>query len=113
MRHRLTSNQRVQVFLNAKGVCHICGIRIAAETGEKWDVEHRKPLWLGGKDAIANMAPAHIHCHRAKSNEEAPVRAKSDRIRARHLGIRKERKILAWRNFGGEIIRKPARRDRE
>jgi 5-methylcytosine-specific restriction protein A len=110
-RRGITSNMRARIFLDAQGVCHICGIRIQAETGEPWDVEHRKPLWLGGTDDEANMAPAHIHCHRLKNAGEAPERAKSDRIRNRHLGIRQDRHIRAWRKFSGEIVRKPARRE--
>ena len=103
-RRAITNNQRARIFLDAEGICHICGLPIHAARGDRWDVEHRKPLWLGGEDTMENMAPAHIHCHRGKTAEEAPERAKSNRVRNKNLGIRnraglfKSGSIRTWRS---------------
>lgn len=86
-RRNLTKLQRVRVFDAAGGICHLCKAKI--HVGERWDVEHVKPLSMGGADDETNMAPAHVGCHREKTSAEAGPRAKADRIRARHLGIRK------------------------
>jgi len=43
--------------------------------------------------------------------KDVPAIAKSNRIRSTAAGIRQERKITAWRNFAGEIIRKPRIRE--
>lgn len=88
-RRSLTRLQRVRIFDAAGGVCHICQARIHAGRGERWDVEHVKPLSLGGSDNEANMRPAHVGCHSQKTKDEAPTRAKVYRIRAKHLGIKK------------------------
>lgn len=98
-RIRLTRAQKVKVFNDAKGLCHICKMKIHAERDEKWDVEHVVPLWLGGPDDLKNLAPAHKACHREKTDGEASVRAKTDRQRANHLGIPKPGpKLPAGRN---------------
>lgn len=88
-RRRLSSLQRTRIFDAVSGQCCICGVRINAERGEKFIVEHVIPLWLGGADDETNMRPAHEKCAIAKTVAEAPVKAKSDRIRAKHLGIKK------------------------
>jgi 5-methylcytosine-specific restriction protein A len=90
-RRSLTKLQRVRVFDAAGGICHLCKAKI--HVGERWDVEHVKPLSMGGADDEANMAPAHVSCHRIKTSAEAGPRAKADRIRARHLGIRPKSKF--------------------
>jgi 5-methylcytosine-specific restriction protein A len=82
---------RVRIFDAAGGICYLCGLKIHAERGEKWDVEHRKPLWLGGADDESNMSPAHTRCHTPKTGAEAGHRAKCDRIRAAHLGIKRKK----------------------
>lgn len=88
-RRRLTRAQKVRVFDDARGICHICNSKIFTECGERWEVEHVKPLWLGGADDFDNMAPAHVRCHRGKTGDEASVRGKLSRTRANHLGIRR------------------------
>jgi len=75
---------RDRVFARAKGVCHLSGRKIQA--GEKWDVEHVKPLALGGEHREANMAPALVIPHREKTAEEAGIIAKVDRMRRKANG---------------------------
>lgn len=107
-RRSLSRLQRTRIFDAAKGICHLCGVRIHAERGEKWEAEHVNPLWLGGSDDESNMRPAHVHCHKDKSRGEKKVKAKTDRVRARHLGIRKSKHPMrGWRKFDGTPVRKP------
>ena len=98
-RKRLTRLARTRLLLNANSICCICHQPIHAQRGEKHIVEHLTPLWLGGADDESNMAPAHERCAIQKTVAEAPVKAKSDRQRAKHLGIKKPRTIRAWRKF--------------
>src|SRR5262245_1154330 len=88
-RKPLTRLQRVRIFDRHNGTCCICGLAIDATRGERWIIEHIKPLWLGGADDETNMAPAHQRCAIEKTISEAPIKAKGDRVRARHLGIKK------------------------
>jgi 5-methylcytosine-specific restriction enzyme A len=54
--------------------------------GDKWDLEHLRPLSMGGQHREANLAPALAIEHRAKTAEEATARSKADRIRRKHTG---------------------------
>ena len=86
-RRSLSPLQRLKVFESAKGVCHLCELRI--QVGDKWDVEHVRPLALDGADDAANMRPAHKDCHATKTKADAASWSKAKRIKAKHLGIRK------------------------
>jgi 5-methylcytosine-specific restriction enzyme A len=114
-RRRLTRLQRTKIFDGAKGICCLCKLPILASRGERWIVEHIVPLWLSGDDDESNMGPAHERCAIEKTVGEAPVKAKSDRVRARHLGIRKTKKRGGFltnkdgpfkRKVTGELIRR-------
>ncbi len=108
-RRRVGRPMRVRIFEAAAGVCCICSLPIDA-VKQRWIVEHVKPLWLGGADDESNMRPAHASCGIAKTTGEAPVRAKSDRIRAKRFGIRKPRTIRGWRKFNGQRVFAPRER---
>lgn len=86
-RPKLTKAERVKIFDREKGICHLCGLRIKAER-EKWQADHVKARWRNGGDKLGNYKPAHIRCHVAKSAAENTERAKADRNRAAHLGIK-------------------------
>jgi 5-methylcytosine-specific restriction endonuclease McrA len=75
---------RDRVFARARGVCHLSGRKIQA--GERWDIEHVKPLALGGEHRESNMAPALVIPHREKTAEEASIISKVDRIRRKANG---------------------------
>lgn len=102
-RSTITRAKSVRVFDANSGCCHICGLRI--QFGQPWDVEHVKPLWLGGADDETNMKPAHKDCHAGKSKAEAATRSKSTRVRANHLGIKPKRPgFRGWRRFDGSLV---------
>lgn len=85
-RMKLSKIKRVKIFDAGRGICHLCGLPIQA--GQKWEADHVKPLWCGGEDHESNMAPAHVKCHSDKSKADAAPKAKTDRQRANHLGIK-------------------------
>jgi len=95
-RQRLSRLQRTKIYDAADGTCCICGLQIQ---GKRFVVEHVKPLWLGGADDDTNRKPAHESCAIAKTVSEAPIKAKSDRVRANYLGIRKTTQKLRSRGF--------------
>ena len=102
-RRSLSRLARTRIFDARNGMCCICGTRCGIMYG-KWIIEHIKPLWLGGADDESNMAPAHERCAIEKTVGEAPVKAKTDRQRANHLGIKKSRTITRWRLFNGQPV---------
>ena len=101
-RKSISGLKRTRIFDTNNGDCCICHLPI--KVGDKWIIEHIKPLWLGGADDETNMFPAHERCAIAKTIGEAPIKAKSDRQRAKHLGIKKPRKITRWKRFDGSIV---------
>jgi len=104
-RKHLSRLARTRIFDTHKGICCLCHFPIPASLGVRWIVEHVKPLWLGGADDETNMAPAHYACAIDKTRSEAPVKAKSDRVRAKHLGIKSKRQgFRGWRRFNKEIV---------
>lgn len=76
---------RLRVFETHGGRCHLTGRKI--QPGEPWELEHVKPLHLGGENRESNLAPALVQAHREKSARELTAKAKADRIRAKHLGV--------------------------
>lgn len=76
---------RLRVFEAHGGVCYLSGRKIMP--GEKWELEHVKALIHGGEHREANLRPALIAPHKVKTAEEMAIKAKTDAIRKRHLGI--------------------------
>jgi len=75
---------RDRVFVRAGGRCYLSGRKIMP--GDKWELEHVKPLSMGGEHRESNLRPALVAAHREKTKAEAADRAKADRIRRKHLG---------------------------
>lgn len=84
-RRPLSTARKVAIFLEAGGICHLCGGRIA---GKLWEVEHVIPLAMGGADDEANMRPAHKICHGEKTVDDLGKIAKAKRLEARRVGIK-------------------------
>lgn len=102
-RKSLSRNQRAELFLEHGGVCHLCKTRIHAERGEAWEVEHVEAREIGGRDDRANLRPAHVKCHKIKTAQDKAIIAKCNRVRNKHLGIKKPRTVMRWRRFDGSI----------
>ena len=93
---------RDRVFIRDGGVCHLSGRKI--RPGEKWELEHKVALCNGGQNRESNLAPALVLPHREKTKQDRRVKAKTDKVRKRHLGIKKKRSIRAWRKFDGSPV---------
>ena len=94
---------RLRVFEKYSGVCYLSGVKI--RPGDKWEIEHVQALCNGGEHRESNMAPALVAAHKGKTAADRREKAKNDRVRKRHLGIKKPRSILGWRKFNGEVVR--------
>ena len=81
-RHRYTAAERAAIFAEAKGICHLCGLKIRA--GEDWEVSHIDiPADFGGRV----VGPAHYSCHKGHTGAvTAPLIAKARQQRHKHLG---------------------------
>jgi hypothetical protein len=93
-RKRLTKKQWTELWIAQDGRCGRCNQRLVvkgANEVEIWD-EHLQPLSMGGLNDLANRQLWCKKCSATKTAGEAPVRAKSNRVRARHIGVPKKRK---------------------
>ena len=79
-------------------LCHISGREIA--DGMRWQAEHIKPLWAGGENREANLAPALIDPHQIKSRREAAQRAKADRQGIGAAGLKQRPSGLRIQSHG-------------
>lgn len=101
---------KARVFEAHHGICHISGRRIMA--GEKWDTEHVLAISLGGENRETNLAPALVEPHKIKTKADRRQKAKNDRVRKKHLGIRRPSRFAFSRNspfkkkLSGEIVRR-------
>jgi 5-methylcytosine-specific restriction endonuclease McrA len=78
----------------------------------KFQYDHIKPAAFGGSNDLQNCRVLCDLCHGEKTTkQDVPAIAKSNRIAYTAAGIRRDRSIRAWRNFAGEIVRKPGRRE--
>ncbi len=87
---------RLRVFERHNGVCYLSGRKIMP--GDKWELEHAKALCNGGEHRESNLAPALKIEHKKKTADDRKEKAKTDRIRKRHLGIKKARRTIPGDN---------------
>lgn len=95
-------------------LCALTGIEL--RPGVKVEYDHIVPLWLGGANSESNLQAVVSDAHKRKTAAEAKVRAKCNRTRKKHLGIKSDKKP-SWGNLGqrmdgtiydkrtGEIVR--------
>lgn len=93
---------RMRILMRALGECQKCTHKIVP--GDKWQCDHVKPLWEGGENRESNMQLLCGPCHDRKTRAEAPQRAKINRVRQKHFGLKKPRTIRAWRKFNGDPV---------
>lgn len=93
---------RLRIFNRHGGRCYLSERLI--RPGDKWDAEHIVALTNGGENRERNMAPALKAPHKEKTARDLKLKAKTDRLRKKHLGIKKPRTIRAWRKMDGTPV---------
>lgn len=79
---------RARIFEREKGICHLSGRKIGP--ADAWDLDHKIALCNGGENRETNLFPALREKHREKTALDVAEKSKVARIRAKHLGIRKQ-----------------------
>lgn len=101
---------KLRVFEKYEGRCYLSGVKIGP--GDKWEIEHVKALCNGGEHRESNMAPVLAITHKEKTRADRRQKAKNDRVRKRHLGIKKPSKFACSRDskwkkkLSGEVVRR-------
>lgn len=93
MTRRMSPSRRARIFADHGGVCHLCGDQIDG-TRERWEVEHIVPYALTRDDTDANLAPAHVACHAAKTAGDVAQIAKAKRVARKHIGAHRSASTL-------------------
>lgn len=88
---------RLRVFDRYEGRCYLTGREI--RPGEKWELEHKIPLILGGEHRESNMAPALVDPHKEKTKAEQAIKSKIAKTRKKHLGISAPKQKIPGRGF--------------
>lgn len=88
---------RQRIYDKSQGICHICQLEI--KPTETWHLDHVLALIEGGENRERNLAPAHSHCNLKKGQEETKRKAKVNRTRRKHIGIKKTGPKIQGRGF--------------
>lgn len=105
---RVPPRVRMRIFDRYGGRCYLSDRKIMP--GDKWEVEHIKALANGGQHRESNMAPALVAPHKDKTRADRREKARIDKLRKRHLGIRKPSRFPGsrdsrWRKkLNGEVV---------
>ncbi len=89
-RRPMSPMRRLRIWEANHGVCILCDTKIDG-VRERWIIEHKRALGLGGEDTDDNCGPAHEDCRRAKDKIDVADIARAKRRKAKHLGIKKPR----------------------
>ena len=81
---------RKRVFERDQGFCVVCGAY-----DSKWQHDHIQELWEGGRDTIENSQTLCRRHHIEKTVGAVPIRAKTDRLAARHDLTKRRRKVTS------------------
>lgn len=76
---------KLRVFEAHGGRCHLSGRKIMV--GDAWDCDHVIALINGGENRERNLAPALRSKHREKTAADVALKAKTDRIKKKRLGL--------------------------
>lgn len=103
---------RLRVFERYGGTCQLTGRKIMP--GDKWDLDHVKPLAMGGEHRESNLQPVLKSAHIEKTKHDVAELAKARRLAAKHAGIEKRKgkpmpgsKASGWkRKITGEWVRR-------
>jgi hypothetical protein len=113
-RKPLTRKQYAALFLKQDGRCACCGQRLEIKGGRDVEAtggapatdEHLQPLSMLGTNEMWNRELWCKPCATVKTSAEAPIRAKSDRIRDSHIGAKKSKTPLPGSRNHPSKIRK-------
>ena len=107
----IPSRVRLRVFEAHDGTCALTGRKI--HPGDQWDCDHKQALANGGEHRESNLQPVLREAHRKKTAEDVKLKAKADRVRKKHLGLKTPKSPLPcgkgskWkRKINGETVRR-------
>lgn len=108
MRQEFTKRTKLLAFQRSNGHCFGCGVRLSTGNIE---YHHDKECAFGGGIGLDNCIVLCKSCHAGITRKQAKVIAKSNRVRAKHLGIARKRSSFATnrdskfkKKISGEVV---------
>jgi 5-methylcytosine-specific restriction protein A len=102
MRREFSKRTRIEAFHRALGRCEKC---TATLFPGRFRFDHIKPDAFGGNPALENCQVICLNCDAPKTyGEDIPAIAKSNRVRAAHIGVKRAKRTIPGRRFNGEPI---------
>ncbi len=104
---KIPDRVKLRIWQREGGKCSLTGRKIMP--GDKYEFEHRIALCNGGRHAEFNIVLALAgKPHRDKTAKDVALRAKTDRIAKRHIGIKKPGRSLSHptlkRTMTGQVV---------
>lgn len=90
---------KVRVAKRAGDKCAICTLTIGGKLKPAFD--HILAICNGGEHRESNLQLLCVPCHKVKTGADVAEKARDQRKRLKHLGIKKPRSIRKWRRFNG------------
>lgn len=84
-RRAMTEARKTRIWTRENGICKRCGLAVP-RTGAGVEYDHYSQIAISQDDCDENVFPLHVDCHKAKTAEDAKVRAKVERLRLKHAG---------------------------
>lgn len=106
-RSEFSKATKLDAWRVSRGRCMKCTAKLLSGEGE---YHHDKECTFGGDCTLENCILLCRACHSEITKKRAAVIAKSNRIRNRHIGIKRPRTITGWKNMRGEAVRAPRER---
>jgi 5-methylcytosine-specific restriction enzyme A len=109
MRREFPKAVKLAAFQRSKGYCEGC---TAPLVPSKFDYHHDKEDTFGGEPTLENCKVLCTTCHGKITGVRAALIAKSNRVRAKHLGIRKKSSFQTNRDapfkkrMDGSVVRR-------
>jgi hypothetical protein len=107
MRAEFSQRTKVIAWVRSGGNCEGCTAKLYPG---KYEFHHRLECAFAGTSELDNLQVLCVACHSAITGKRAPVIAKSNRVRAKHIGVKKPRSIRTWKRFNGSPVRAPRER---
>jgi 5-methylcytosine-specific restriction enzyme A len=102
---------RLRVFERYGGICQETGRKITP--ADQWDCDHEIALANGGQHRESNLRPVLREAHRSKTKQDVALKAKIDRVRKKHLGVKTKKAKLPgsrdgrWKKkLDGTVVRR-------
>ena len=118
-RRTLTQGQKRDIVHRQSGICPECGEKLNLARQEV-EYDHRIPLAISNDNSLDNFDCLHMPCHKKKTKRDRRDIAKTERIRAKHLGTKApsrntipgSRNSKFQRKVGGKTILRPTKGNR-